>query len=158
MDFETWQRDAPAYLRADPIWHRQDYRLAAFLADSAWPDAERLAAHPATRGISSQLFEAAGSIAAHIAEGYSRGSPADRVRFYEYALGSARETREWYERARPLLGARRVLEQATHLSSVVRLLLTIIPSERTRPKGPAGMTTPPPRHKRTAPPPEERRQ
>lgn len=158
MDFETWQRNAPDYLRADPLWHRQDYRLASYVADSAWPDAELLASHPATRGISGQLFEAAGSIASHIAEGYSRGSPADRVRFYEYALGSARETREWYVRGRGLLGDERVRVQATHLSSIVRLLLTVIPSERARPKGPGGMTAASCPRTKAAPPREEHRQ
>ncbi len=37
-----------------------------------------------------------GSIRANIAEGYSRGTGKDRARFYEYALGSARESRDWY--------------------------------------------------------------
>jgi four helix bundle protein len=52
-------------------------------------------------GLSDQLYEAVGSVSANLAEGYSRGTGKDRARFYEYALGSARESRDWYFKARP---------------------------------------------------------
>ncbi|MFN8404533.1 MAG: four helix bundle protein [Anaerolineales bacterium] len=38
-------------------------------------------------------YEAVGSVGANISEGYSRSSGKDRARFYEYALGPARESR-----------------------------------------------------------------
>jgi four helix bundle protein len=47
----------------------------------------------------SQLWRSAVSIAANSAEGYSRGTGADRARFHEHALGSARECIVWYEAA-----------------------------------------------------------
>lgn len=82
--------------------------------------------------LSDQLYEAVGSIGANISEGYSRSSGRDRARFYEYALGSGRESRGWYYDARFILGD----EVATHriqlLTQIIRLLLTITPEERTR--------------------------
>ena len=130
MELDEWERTIPTEIRGDALWRRQDYRLAAYLADTAWPDVDSLAKHPAMRDVSAQLYEALGSIAAHISEGYSRGTSADRVRFFEYALGSARESREWYRRGQPILGPERVGERSALLTSIIRLLLTIIPAER----------------------------
>jgi len=50
------------------------------------------------------LYRAVGSIKANIAEGYSHRSGKDQARFYEYSLGSARESRGWYYDARHILG------------------------------------------------------
>ncbi|MFQ5594528.1 MAG: four helix bundle protein, partial [Anaerolineae bacterium] len=49
-----------------------------------------------TLGLSDQLYRALVSISSNIAEGYSRGTGKGRAQFYEYALGSARESRDWY--------------------------------------------------------------
>jgi four helix bundle protein len=130
MTPEEWEQTVPAGVRGDALWKRQDYRLASFLADTAWSEVDALAMNARTSDVAGQLYRALGSIAANIAEGYSRGTSADRVRFLEYALGSARESREWYRRAQPVLGATRVAERAELLTSVIRLLLVIIPSER----------------------------
>jgi four helix bundle protein len=83
-----------------------------------------------TISLSDQLCRAVGSIGANLAEGYSRGSPRDRVRFYEYSLGSARESRDWYFKARHLLGNDVFLHRADLLTEIIRLLLTTIPNER----------------------------
>lgn len=130
MTLEEWEREAPDGLRGDALWRRQDFRLASYAADTAWDDVDRLSKNPGTREVSAQLYRALGSVGANIAEGYSRGGPADRVKFFEYALGSAREAREWYRRARPVLGDARVTERCDLLTSIVRLLLVIIPAER----------------------------
>jgi four helix bundle protein len=130
MTFEDWERTVPTDLRGDALWKRQDYRYASFAADTSWSDVDALASHPAMHGVSAQLYRALGSISANIAEGYSRGSSADRVRFFEYALGSARESREWYRRALPVLGPERVGERSALLTSIIRLLLVVIPAER----------------------------
>jgi four helix bundle protein len=134
VTFEQWQLTVPASLTRDPIWKRADYRLATFVADAAWPDAERLATHPATRKLADQLYSAVGSIGAHIAEGYSRGTGADRIRYYEYALGSARETREWYWKARHVIGEAAMTPIFNVLEQIVRLLLTAIKGERQDPR------------------------
>ena len=63
-------------------------QLATALVPDCFKDCEKLVSHPVTVEIGPQLYASVGSIIVHIAEGYSRSSGADRVRFYEYALGS----------------------------------------------------------------------
>ena len=130
MTYDEWLPGVPERARRDPIWRRNDYRLAVYVADVAWPHLQQLAHAPAMQGTADQLNRALGSISANIAEGYSRSSGPDRVRFYEYALGSARECREWYWRARHVLGDATVTRQCETLDSIARLLLTAIPLER----------------------------
>src|SRR5262249_18434084 len=104
MRFSEWHQQVPASIREDSLWRMAAYRYALFLADIAWLDATRLTRDQRTRTLSSQLYDAVGSIGANFAEGYSRGSGRDRARFYEYSLGSARESRTWYFDARHVLG------------------------------------------------------
>jgi four helix bundle protein len=108
------------------------YQLARELLINSWPDAERLRHHPATETISGQLYAAVGSIAANIGEGYSRSSGRDRARIFEYALGSTRESMTWYRSAEPVLGAEIVGGRLDTLEEIRRLLLAIIPRERSR--------------------------
>jgi four helix bundle protein len=82
------------------------------------------------RPLMSQLWRAAGSIPANLAEGFSRGTGADRARFYEYALGSARECVVWYEAAREILPDDLISERVENLVRVKRLLLSLLPSTR----------------------------
>ena len=60
----------------------------------------------------------------------------DRVRFYEYALGSAREARHRYFGTRRVIGESEALPAIESLDSIVRLLLVVIPQERARNGGP----------------------
>jgi four helix bundle protein len=77
--------------------------LALFVSDIGWHDVSKLVKDGRTIKLSDQLSRALGSISANIAEGYSRGTGKDRARFYEYALGSARESRDWYYKGRHIL-------------------------------------------------------
>ena len=79
--------------------------LAVEASDDAWEDAWVLSRHPVVSGLADRLHRAVGSIGANLAEGYSRSSARDRARLYEYALGSAREAREWYVRVHRVLVA-----------------------------------------------------
>jgi four helix bundle protein len=108
------------------------YRYASYLSDLAWQDAVRLESRVITRRIAGQLLDAAGSIAANIADGYGRGSGRDRVRLYEYALCSARETISWYHAARHALGDDLSRARIEFIQEICRLLLATIPAERTR--------------------------
>jgi four helix bundle protein len=83
-----------------------------------------------TLALSDQLYRALGSIGANLAEGYSRGSGKDRARFYQYALGSARESRDWYFKGRYVLDQLVVEHRIKLLTSIVRLLLAMIPQQR----------------------------
>ena len=82
--------------------------------------------------LSSQLYHAIGSIGANIAEGYSRQSGRDQARLYEYALGSAREARHWYYQAQIVLHPEIVQHRLQIISTIIRLLLKIIPAQRSR--------------------------
>ncbi len=78
------------------------------------------------------MYRSLGSIGANLAEGYSRGTGKDRARFYEYALGSARESRDWYYKGRHILGEAVVQHRLQLLTEVIRLLLTMVPQQRGR--------------------------
>ena len=106
------------------------YQLAVFASDLAWHDVSKLVQDKRLVSLADQLYRAVGSISANIAEGYSRQSGKDQARFYEYALGSAREARTWYYQGRQLLPQAVTTHRIQLLTSIIRLLLTIIPAER----------------------------
>jgi four helix bundle protein len=81
-------------------------------------------------GVADQLYRAIGSVAANIAEGYSHRSGRNQARFYEYALGSAREARGWYYQGRHLLGETVTAHRLQLLTEIIRQLLAIIPAQR----------------------------
>ena len=116
---------SPTY--SDPLERLQVYRLALDAMRDARTDAGMLWRDPLMREVSGQLVRAVASIAANVAEGYSRGTTADRRKFLEYALGSARESLVWYETAD--LGPDRTL-RIDRLVSIRRLLLTMIRTAR----------------------------
>jgi four helix bundle protein len=113
----------------DPLRRMAAYRLSIDLLDSAWPDTQVIRKHTTTSPLASQLYRAAGSIGANIAEGYSRSSGRDRVRLFEYALGSARECRHWYYASRHVLAPNGCEAQSVILSRICQLLLVAIPEE-----------------------------
>ncbi len=130
MNFVEWSEAVPAEIRDDVLWKVKAYQLALFAADIAWPDATKLMGDLRTRDLSDQLYRAAGSVSANIGEGYSRRSGRDRARFYEYALGSAREARDWYYKARHVLDPAVVDHRLRLFTQIIRLLLTMIPRQR----------------------------
>lgn len=132
MNYEEWLETVPDSITNDLLWKMKVYRLALFAADVGWHDVTKLVQDRRTLALSNQLCRALGSISANIAEGYSRGSGKDRCRFYEYALGSARESRDWYYKARHVLGQPVVDHRLDLLSQIIRLLLVMIPDQRGR--------------------------
>lgn len=129
-EFDLWadaQRGAPTQ---DLVWRFEAYRLAAFLQHVAWQDCRTLSRTSITRSVADQLYRAIGSIGANIAEGFSRSSRRDRVRFYEYALGSARECVSWYRGSQPVLREATVSIRLERLQQVIRLLLRMIRTDR----------------------------
>ena len=130
MTFAEWTETVPRELKEDPLWRMEVYRLSLFTADLAWPDVTRLIQDKRTISLADQLYRAAGSTSANIAEGYGRQSGKDQARYYEYALGSAREARNWYYQSRHVLTDPVALHRIRLLTQIIRLLLTIIPSER----------------------------
>ncbi len=132
MNYQEWEQEVPETLKSDSLWKMSVYRYALFLSDVGWFDVTKLMQDRRTIGLSEQLYEALGSISANTAEGYSRGTGKDRARFYEYALGSARESRDWYFKGRHILAKTVVLHRLKLLEEIIRLLLTMIPQQRGR--------------------------
>jgi four helix bundle protein len=130
MTYNEWLASVPPELTNDPLWRMEVYRLAVFASDLAWHDVSKLAEDKRTVSLSDQLYRAIGSVSANIAEGYSRRSGKDQARFYEYALGSAREARGWYYQGRHVLSETVTTHRIKLLTQIIRLLLTIIPAER----------------------------
>ncbi len=130
MTYEEWEKEVPEEIRSDTVWKMQAYRLALYAVDLGWEDVTKLARDRRTMSLADQLYRALGSISANLAEGYSRSSHRDRARFYEYALGSAREGRDWYFKARHALGEAIIRERISLLTKIIRLLLTMIPRQR----------------------------
>ena len=93
-------------------------------------DAAALEGHPRFEKTVAQLVKAAGSVSATVAEGYSRLSRRERIKYYEYALGSAREATTWYSNAADTLPAEMVEDRLTLLARACQLLLKMIQNER----------------------------
>lgn len=74
------------------------YRLAERLSDHIWRDFDSWS-EKAQRTLGYQAIRAADSIAANLAEGYGRYTPAERRLFYRYARGSFEETKAWLRKA-----------------------------------------------------------
>jgi len=130
--FDQWEAQVADSRTADRLWRMAAYRLATYSLEVGWSDAKALDRARMTRSIATQLYRALGSIVANLAEGYSRGSGPDRVRHFEYALGSAREARAWYLAALPVLDAALIATRVQILDRICQLLLVAIPAERKR--------------------------
>ena len=130
MTYEQWEIEVPAELKEDTLWKMESYRLALFLGDLSWYDAAKLAKRRLTQAIADQLYRATSNISPNIAEGYSRGTGKDRARFYEYALGSARESRDWYYKGRHVLDREVINHRISLCTQLVRMLLTTVSHER----------------------------
>ncbi|MFM8468848.1 MAG: four helix bundle protein [Limisphaerales bacterium] len=130
MTYHDWLATVPTAFTGDPVWKVEAYRLAMFAADLAWHDSTKLLSDKRTLGLAGQLNRSAGGVPSDIAEGYSRQSHKDQARFYEYALGSARESRNWTYQGRHILTERVTGHRLELYSQIIRLLLTMIPNER----------------------------
>jgi four helix bundle protein len=130
MTYEEWEASVPVQIRADTLWRVTAYRLGLFLSDLSWIDVTKLVADRRTVSIADQLYRAAGNISSNISEGYSRGTGKDRARFYEYALGSARESRDWYYKGRHVLDPSVVTHRIDLCTEIIKLTLEMTATER----------------------------
>lgn len=130
MNYESWLAEVPPSITNDPLWKTTVYRQALFVSDLAWYDTRKLMKDRSLLSLSDQLFEAIGSIGANVSEGYSRASGKDQARFYEYALGSAREARGWYFGGRHTLGVKVAEHRMNLLTAIIRQLSTMVPKYR----------------------------
>ena len=130
MNYAEWLPTVFPEITDDPLWHMEVYRLGLFIGDIAWFDVCKLAQDRRMLEISDQLYRSVGSVSANIAEGYSKASKKDQARFYEYSLGSAREARDWYFKARHVLGNEVALHRIRLLVQIIRPLLKLVPEFR----------------------------
>lgn len=128
--FEEWLETVPAEVSGDTLWKMKAYRLALFVSDLGWRDITRLSGERRTMALADQMYRSLGSISANLAEGSSRGTGRDRAHFYEYALGSARESRDWYYKARHVLKEEVTAHRISLLTEIIRLFLAMVPQQR----------------------------
>jgi four helix bundle protein len=128
MDYDVWERAVSTDIQQDPIWALRIYRTALYFGDIAKRDARLLGTRAELGELPAQLLRASQSISANIAEGYSRVSRRDRGRYYEYALGSAREARDWYYKAREELGPE-ASDDLIHLLTIAIKILTVLANQ-----------------------------
>jgi four helix bundle protein len=130
MVYEEWEKTAPSSMKIDLVWKVTACRHALFLRDLFWEDISSPLKDKRTISIADQLYRAVSSIGANIAEGYSCSTGKDRVLFYQCALGSTREARDWYYKGRYILGKQVFEQRLKIISEFVRLLVTMIPQQR----------------------------
>jgi four helix bundle protein len=130
MNYAEWEENVPRVIKEDSLWTVEAYRLSLFLADISWQDVTKLSKDKRTYSLSDQLYLSVGSMSANIEEGYSKQSSKDRARFYEYALGSARESRGWYYKGRHILGGSIAEHRMEFTTQIIRLLIKMVPDQR----------------------------
>ena len=96
------------------VYELDVYKLAEDLSDMIWNDFDNWSIK-AQKTIGYQVIRSSDSIAANIAEGYGRYTPADRRKFYLYSRGSFEETKSWLRKLirRKALSESRVAEYKT---------------------------------------------
>lgn len=129
MTFEKWINDVPIEIKKDAVWSVQVYRASLYLSDLCWLDIKPLKDEKLF-SLSNQLYRSVGSISANITEGYSRSSHKEQARFYEIALGSTREGKDWYFKSRHVLGNNVTIHRIKLLTKITKLLLTMVNERR----------------------------
>ena len=130
MNYTEWLSTVPSEITNDPIWKLEVYRLALFVDDIGWNDVIALSKNNLMWGVADQLHRSLGSISANLTEGYSRSKGLDRARFFEIALGSARESRDWYYKSRHVLSPEVVKHRMELVTRVVSMLIPRISHQR----------------------------
>ena len=126
----AWEQACPEAITSDVFWKLDAYRAAMFLLHVDRDDRPSMQAARADPELISQLVRAVGSISANLADGYSRWSRIDRLRFLGYALSSARECIPWYEALRDTLPDHVIEERMVLVARCRSLLLGLIRSLR----------------------------
>ena len=132
MAYEEWEAGAHERVQAEPVWEFLGYRKALFLYDLAWKDCERLTRDRRRRAIAEQLIRSAGSISANVEEGHGRGYGKQRDWFFTVSIGSARESKGWYWRARELRAADVLDHRLALADEVIALLISELNHQRSR--------------------------
>jgi four helix bundle protein len=133
MNYEEWLAEVPDSLKNDPIWKFVVYPKSLLLFDLVWEDCERLRSKPQGKALINQLIGSADSISANIDEGFGRGIERKEYVYYlRIALGSARETRSRYFKARRPIPWEIVQHRMKLCDEIIALLVTAIKNHRPR--------------------------
>jgi len=130
MNYAEWIETVPSQITNDPIWKLEVYRLALFADDLGWQDVQKLSKEKLMFSVADQLHRSLGSISANLTEGYSRSKGLDRARFIEIALGSARESRDWYYKSHHVLPADVVKHRIELITKIISMLAPMISHQR----------------------------
>jgi four helix bundle protein len=130
MNYAEWLSTVPSEITNDPIWKLEVYRLALFANDIGWEDILKLSQEKLMFSVADQLHRSLGSISANLTEGYSRSKGLDRARFFEIALGSARESRDWYYQSRHSLPVEVVKHRVELMTRIISMLVPMISHQR----------------------------
>ena len=131
LPLDEWVKTLPASLRNDPLWKSAYYRLAMYLYDLMWLDAEKINKDFRGREIVHQLVRSSGSVCANMEEAYRRGiGTPDFVRIMRISLGELGETQGWYFRARHILGAELLDKRIAVIQQAIALTVTVIDQNR----------------------------
>lgn len=129
MNYKDWEKVVHPDIKNDVLWKIDAYRHSLYLEDLCWYDA-KLLIHKKYFSIADQLLRSTVSVSANISEGYSRISNKEKARFYEIALGSAREARDWYIKSRHVLSAEISSKSIRLITKIIKLLLNMINDRR----------------------------
>ena len=131
LPLDEWVKSLPASLRNDPLWKSAYYRLAMYLYDLMWLDAEKINKDFRGREIIHQLVRSSGSVCANMEEAYRRGiGTPDFVRIMRISLGELGETQGWYFRARHILGSELLDKRIAVIQQAIALTVTVIDQNR----------------------------
>ncbi len=132
MIYEEWQTTVHERVKREPIWQFLGYRKALFFYEIAWKDCQKFTQDVRGKAIAEQLIRSAGSISANIEEGHGRGYGKRRNWFFSVAIGSARESKGWYWRARHLLSEEALEHRLALIDEIIALLITELQRQNTR--------------------------
>lgn len=130
MKYAEWLIDVPSEITNDPIWKLEVYRLGLFAGDIGLQDTLFLMKKPLMLSIADQLHRSIDSISVNLTEGYSRSKGPDRARFIEAALGSARESRDWYYKSRHVLPIEVLKHRMGLTTRIISMLAPLISHQR----------------------------
>ena len=115
-----------SYLSIDKI---EAYNKALTFSNLLWDEVIKFD-YFEKNSVGLQLVRAADSVSANIAEGFGRYHKKDKIKFYQYAKGSALECYDWLLKCKH----RKLLNESQLLDHIETCLLYTSPSPRDRQK------------------------